>query len=72
MDPSTPGAVTNPTAATPGVGVSEMPSVYIQPEMAPTGTVQDPNEVFDCGFLRNVDGILKAIEMVVEIRTDET
>jgi hypothetical protein len=71
MDPSMPGTVTNPTMATPGVGASEMPSVYIQPEVATTGTVQDANEVFDCGFTRNIDGVLKAIEMVFEISVDK-
>jgi hypothetical protein len=67
MDPTMPGGAAGPTTATPGIGVSEMPTVYIQPEVATSGTVQDPDEMFDCGFFKNADGILKAIEMVLDI-----
>jgi len=59
-----PTGVANPTSV--GYG-GEMPTVYSQPEVATTGTVQDPSEVFNCGFVTGLDGILKIIEMVTDL-----
>jgi hypothetical protein len=66
MDTGTaPTGVVNPTAG----GYGDMPTVYTQPEVATTGTVQDPYEIFNCGFVKGLDGVLKIIEITLSLVT---